>query len=96
MNYWLRSRYLNEYTQLKEPPLVKPDANELHPDVNIPEPPPVFHNYLDDFLQAIRVFGFLEKPVRMRLVGDARLERYHDGAFDRFFTNLLGTCRHGG
>jgi lysophospholipid hydrolase len=49
---------------LKEPPLVKPDANELHPDVNVPEPPPAFHNYLDDFLQAIRVFGFLEKPVR--------------------------------
>ncbi|KDN50368.1 hypothetical protein K437DRAFT_273102 [Tilletiaria anomala UBC 951] len=23
----------------------------------------IFHNYLDDFLQAIRIFGFLEKPV---------------------------------
>jgi len=55
---------LNDYTQLKEPPLVKADANELHPDVNVPEPTPPFHNYLDDFLQAIRVFGFLEKPVR--------------------------------
>jgi lysophospholipid hydrolase len=48
---------------LKEPPLVKPDANELHPDVNSTDPPLAFHNYLDDFLQAIRVFGFLEKPV---------------------------------
>ncbi|KAG6894284.1 hypothetical protein C0992_006726, partial [Termitomyces sp. T32_za158] len=28
-------------------------------------PPPTFHNYLDDFLQAVRVFGFLEKPVRI-------------------------------
>ena len=63
--------------QLKEPPLVKPDANELHPDVNTGEsigctlrkvarcslllldPPPTFHNYLDDFLQAVRVFGFV-------------------------------------
>jgi lysophospholipid hydrolase len=63
LNYWIRFRYLNDYTQLKEPPLVKPDANELHPDVNTTEPPPAFHNYLDDFLQAIRVFGFLEKPV---------------------------------
>ncbi|KAJ3978131.1 hypothetical protein EV361DRAFT_875341 [Lentinula raphanica] len=62
LNYWIRFRYLNDYTQLKEPPLVKPDANELHPDVNT-EPPPSFHNYLDDFLQAVRVFGFLEKPV---------------------------------
>ncbi|KAJ7146253.1 hypothetical protein C8R44DRAFT_600464 [Mycena epipterygia] len=62
LNYWIRFRYLNDYTQLKEPPLVKPDANELHPDVNT-DPPPTFHNYLDDFLQAVRVFGFLEKPV---------------------------------
>lgn len=42
---------------------MKPDVNALHPDVNTTEPPPAFHNYLDDFLQAIRVFGFLEKPV---------------------------------
>ncbi len=34
VNYWIRFRYLNDYTQLKEPPLVKPDATELHPDVN--------------------------------------------------------------
>ncbi|KAF8131666.1 hypothetical protein EV363DRAFT_1296435 [Boletus edulis] len=47
---------------LKEPPLVKPDVNALHPDVNTTEQPPAFHNYLDDFLQAVRVFGFLEKP----------------------------------
>lgn len=25
--------------------------------------PPAFHNYLDEFLSAIRIFGFLEKPV---------------------------------
>ncbi|CAA7268103.1 unnamed protein product [Cyclocybe aegerita] len=62
LNYWIRFKYLNDYMQLKEPPLVKPDANELHPDVNT-DPPPTFHNYLDDFLQAVRVFGFLEKPV---------------------------------
>ncbi|CAK5264733.1 unnamed protein product, partial [Mycena citricolor] len=29
LNYFIRFRYLNNYTQLKEPPLVKPDANEL-------------------------------------------------------------------
>ncbi|KAJ7922907.1 hypothetical protein B0H13DRAFT_1982259 [Mycena leptocephala] len=59
LNYWIRFRYLNDYTQLKEPPLVKPDANELHPDVNTGAPPATFHNYLDDFLQAVRVFGFV-------------------------------------
>ncbi|KAF4611921.1 hypothetical protein D9613_004184 [Agrocybe pediades] len=63
LNYWIRYKYLNDYMQLKEPPLGKPDVNELHPDVNTADPPPTFHNYLDEFLQAVRVFGFLEKPV---------------------------------
>ncbi|KAH8119991.1 patatin-domain-containing protein [Phellopilus nigrolimitatus] len=63
LNYFIRFRYLNVYTTLKEPPLVKTDAKELHPDVNTTETPPNFHNYLDDFLEAVRIFGFLEKPV---------------------------------
>lgn len=63
LNYWIRFRYLNTYASLKEPPLIKPDAKELHPDVNTTDAPPNFHNYLDEFLQAVRVFGFLEKPV---------------------------------
>ncbi|KAI5124113.1 hypothetical protein M0805_000927 [Coniferiporia weirii] len=63
LNYFIRFRYLNVYTTLKEPPLVKSDAKELHPDVNTTEGPPNFHNYLDDFLEAVRIFGFLEKPV---------------------------------
>lgn len=63
-NYWLRARYLNVYAKLKEPPLVKDKAQELHPDVNTHDSTPAFHNYLDEFLQAVRVFGFLEKPVR--------------------------------
>jgi hypothetical protein len=25
------------------------------------DPPPTFHNYLDDFLQAVRVFGFVRR-----------------------------------
>ena len=63
LNYFIRFRYLNVYTTLKEPPLVKTDAKELHPDVNTTEAPLNFHNYLDDFLEAVRIFGFLEKPV---------------------------------
>ncbi len=34
LNYFIRFRYLDAYEQLKEPPLVKGDVNELHPDVN--------------------------------------------------------------
>ncbi|EJD03753.1 patatin-domain-containing protein [Fomitiporia mediterranea MF3/22] len=63
LNYFIRFRYLNVYSTLKEPPLVRTDAKELHPDVNATEAPPNFHNYLDDFLEAVRIFGFLEKPV---------------------------------
>lgn len=76
LNFWLRFRYLNMYSQLREPPLVKPDVNALHPDVNTTDAPPSFHNYLDDFLQAVRVFGFLEKPVRTRFVMDHQFHPY--------------------
>ncbi|KAH8835604.1 hypothetical protein DL96DRAFT_70438 [Flagelloscypha sp. PMI_526] len=62
-NYWLRFIYLNKYTQLQEQPLNKSDAKELHPDVMPETQHATLHNYLDDFLQAVRVFGFLEKPV---------------------------------
>ncbi|KAJ8518792.1 hypothetical protein ONZ45_g4175 [Pleurotus djamor] len=65
LNYWIRFRYLNDYMQLKESPLGKPDATELHPDVNTDQPKGFARlaTFYDDFLQAIRVFGFLEKPV---------------------------------
>ncbi|THH33139.1 hypothetical protein EUX98_g1035 [Antrodiella citrinella] len=74
-NYWIRFRYLNKYTDLKEPPLKKADAEGLHPDVNTPEQAPAFHNYLDEFLQAIRVFGFLEKPVFHELARHLQTQR---------------------
>jgi lysophospholipid hydrolase len=62
LSFLIRARYLSTYKELRELPLGKPSALELHPDVNKAEEPS-FHNYLDEFLQAIRVFGFLEKPV---------------------------------
>jgi lysophospholipid hydrolase len=83
LNYWIRFRYLDVYKLLKEPPLTKPDANELHPDVNTTEPVTSFHNYLDDFLQAVRVFGFLEKPVSdnykgLRMCSLSRVQVFHE------------------
>ena len=84
VNYWIRFRYLNTYAQLKEPPLPKSDAQELHPDVNTTETPPAFHTYLDEFLQAVRIFGFLEKPVR----GFSQPHTYEClQPFHRFFMN---------
>jgi lysophospholipid hydrolase len=84
LNYWIRFRYLNTYAQLKEPPLLKSDAQELHPDVNTTETPPAFHTYLDEFLQAVRIFGFLEKPVRR---SSSHVLNVSLQAFYRFFTN---------
>jgi lysophospholipid hydrolase len=68
----VRYRYLARYTQLKEPALAPPSpqaTTELLPlskaalqlDEKSRNAP--FHNYLDDFLAAIRIFGYLEKPV---------------------------------
>ena len=72
LSFVIRYRYLARYTQLKEPalpppPLVSLDAEILpHVTVGVSDNrhrPTVFHDYLDDFLAAIRIFGYLEKPV---------------------------------
>ncbi|QRV97636.1 cAMP-dependent protein kinase inhibitor [Ceratobasidium sp. AG-Ba] len=66
LSYYIRYRYLNTYATLKEIPLDKPNTTSLHPDIvaaSDDSSAPRFSNYLDEFLQAIRVFGFLEKPV---------------------------------
>lgn len=69
----IRYRYLARYTQLKEtalpppsPPSIPTDLPDI-PGLDIPgrleRRSSAFHNYLDDFLSAIRIFGYLEKPV---------------------------------
>ena len=64
---WLRYRHLNRYERLREVPLTKDEGFNLHPDVSGTaengERGGGFHNYLDEFLQAIRIFGYLDKPV---------------------------------
>jgi lysophospholipid hydrolase len=67
----IRYRYLARYTQLKEPALPPPSPPTLATDfpslANVGltdrKGSTTFHNYLDDFLSAIRIFGYLEKPV---------------------------------
>lgn len=69
---WLRYRHLNRYERLREVPLTKDEGFNLHPDVAAAGDDADrgnFHNYLDEFLQAIRIFGFLEKPVSNLSVG---------------------------
>ncbi|GAA5937198.1 lysophospholipase [Sporobolomyces koalae] len=60
-------KYLNRYTELRELPGGKirdSEGFDLHPDLaNDTNHNNGFHNYLDEFLSAIKVFGYLEKPV---------------------------------
>jgi len=79
LSVYVRRRYLSKYENLRELPLNKPTAQELHPDVNKNEEPAPFHNYLDEFLQAIRVFGFLEKPVFHELARHLQTRRLITG-----------------
>ncbi|WVQ85079.1 lysophospholipase NTE1 [Cryptococcus sp. DSM 104549] len=70
--FLIRYRYLTRYTQLKEPALPPPSPPSLATRLLPPDDTGFltersrstsFHNYLDDFLSAIRIFGYLEKPV---------------------------------
>ncbi|KAK4055464.1 phosphatidylcholine and lysophosphatidylcholine phospholipase [Microbotryomycetes sp. JL201] len=63
LSYAWKVKYLNRYTTLKEPPLLKDEGFDLHPDIATDRETSGFHNYLDEFLSAIKVFGYLEKPV---------------------------------
>ena len=72
LTFVIRYRYLARYTQLKEPALPPPSPPSRTAEL-LPLTTPglgdrrnrsaAFHNYLDDFLAAIRIFGYLEKPV---------------------------------
>lgn len=55
--------------------LKEPDTKPLHPDVlssTYSQEKGPMHNYLDEFLSAIRVFGFLEKPVSVPTLASCR------------------------
>ncbi|WFC97520.1 hypothetical protein MYAM1_000234 [Malassezia yamatoensis] len=63
----LRYGYWNRYEKYRGDPIHKNEnAYNFHPDVaaeSTDEDRSGFHWYLDEFLQAIRIFGFLERPV---------------------------------
>lgn len=60
---WLvRYRYLNVYTRLPPEPQRKEPQVELFPDTQEGTKPGL-SNYLDEFLSAIKVFGYLERAV---------------------------------
>src|ERR1700733_2135383 len=63
MSWFVRYRFLNMYTRLPPEPQRKEPQIDLFPDTQEGDSKPGLANYLDEFLSAIKVFGYLERPV---------------------------------
>ena len=63
VSWIVRYRFLNMYARLPPEPQRKEPQIDLYPDVQEGDSKPGLANYLDEFLSAIKVFGYLERPV---------------------------------
>lgn len=63
ISWFIRYRFLNMYSRLPPEPQRKEPQLDLFPDVHEGDSKPGLANYLDEFLSAIKVFGYLERPV---------------------------------
>ncbi|KAL3481429.1 lysophospholipase nte1 [Aspergillus californicus] len=63
ISWFIRYRYMNMYSRLPPEPQRKEPQLDLFPDVQEGDSKPGLANYLDEFLSAIKVFGYLERPV---------------------------------
>lgn len=63
VSWFIRYRFLNVYTRLPQEPPRKEPQIDLFPDTQEGDSKPGLSNYLDEFLSAIKVFGYLERPV---------------------------------
>ncbi|KAI2786934.1 Lysophospholipase nte1 [Penicillium oxalicum] len=63
VSWFIRYRFLNMYSRLPPEPPRKEAQIDLFPDVQEGDSKPGLANYLDEFLSAIKVFGYLERPV---------------------------------
>ncbi|EAW13540.1 lysophospholipase [Aspergillus clavatus NRRL 1] len=63
LGWFVRYRFLNMYSRLPPEPQRKEPQIDLFPDVQGGDSKPGLANYLDEFLSAIKVFGYLERPV---------------------------------
>src|ERR1700712_3310807 len=62
-SWFVRYRFLNMYSRLPPEPQRKEPQIDLFPDTHEEDPKSGLSNYLDEFLRAIKVFGYLERPV---------------------------------
>ncbi|ODH14056.1 lysophospholipase NTE1 [Paracoccidioides brasiliensis] len=63
ISWFVRYRFLNVYSRLPPEPQRKAPQIDLFPDTQDGDSKPGLANYLDEFLSAIKVFGYLERPV---------------------------------
>ena len=60
VSWIVRYRYLNMYARLPPEPQRKEPQIDLFPDTQEGDSKPGLANYLDEFLSAIKVFGYRE------------------------------------
>ena len=63
VSWVVRYRFLNMYARLPPEPQRKEPQIDLFPDTQEGDSKSGLANYLDEFLSAIKVFGYLERPV---------------------------------
>ncbi|KAJ5633407.1 Lysophospholipase nte1 [Penicillium lividum] len=63
VSWFIRYRFMNMYSRLPPEPQRKEAQVDLFPDIQDGDSKPGLANYLDEFLSAIKVFGYLERPV---------------------------------
>ncbi|KAL9057542.1 MAG: hypothetical protein Q9162_002275 [Coniocarpon cinnabarinum] len=63
ISWFVRYRFLNIYSRLPPEPARKEPHVDLFPEVPEHDSKRGLSNYLDEFLSAIKVFGYLERPV---------------------------------
>lgn len=63
VSWVVRYRFLNMYSRLPPEPQRKEPQVEVFPDTQETDSKQGLANYLDEFLSAIKVFGYLERPV---------------------------------
>ncbi|KAF1815152.1 lysophospholipase NTE1 [Eremomyces bilateralis CBS 781.70] len=63
VSWVVRYRYMNMYERLPPEPQRDEPQIELFPATSEGDSKPGLSNYLDEFLSAIKVFGYLERPV---------------------------------
>jgi lysophospholipid hydrolase len=79
ISYFVRYRYLTMYARLPPEPQREDPQVEVFPESQEGDSKRGLSNYLDEFLSAIKVFGYLERPVFHELTRTMQTRRLAAG-----------------